>query len=62
MYYFMLVLMLISAGLSILSSDKYLKLRAQKELFKSNILFKVSIGSGTVCIILMFLFGCFFME
>lgn len=60
MYYFILIVIMISAGLTVIMADKYLELRKEKELYKSDVAWKISCISGVVAISLLFILStCF---
>lgn len=58
MYYFLLIAIMLGAGLSVFMTDKYFEFKKAKELFKANLSYKISIVSGAfaalMILILMF--------
>lgn len=51
MYYFIVILLMISSGLFVITTDKYLNFKKEKELFKAQIATKILIISFTVTIV-----------
>lgn len=58
MYYFLLIIIMVSAGLFVFFTDKYFEFERAKELFKANLSYKISLVSGAfaalMILILMF--------
>lgn len=58
MYYFLLIIIMVSAGLFVFFTDKYFEFKRAKELFKANLSYKISLVSGAfaalMILILMF--------
>lgn len=53
MYYFILITFMVLAGLFVFFMDKYFYFKSIKELFKANLSYKISIGSGTIAMFLI---------
>lgn len=53
MYYFILIVLMVSSGLSVFTADKYLEFKRIKELFKANICYKICLGSGAIAMLLI---------
>lgn len=54
MYYFIVVLLIISSGLFVLVTDKYLNFKKEKELFKARIAAKILIISFVVAMVCIY--------
>ncbi|MBR4397251.1 MAG: hypothetical protein IKS93_05295 [Methanobrevibacter sp.] len=54
MYYFIVILLIISSGLFVLTTDKYLNFKKEKELFKAKIATKILIISFTIAIVCIY--------
>ncbi len=53
MYYFLLIIVMVGAGLSVFFTDKYFEFKKAKELFKANLSYKISIVSGAFAALLI---------
>lgn len=60
MYYFILVSIMVSAGLFVFMTDKYLYFKGIKELFKANLCYKICLGSGAVAMLLILFFALYY--
>ena len=58
MYYFLLIAIMLCAGLFVFFTDKYLEFRKVKELHKSNVAYKLSLifGALSALMILILMF------
>lgn len=54
MYYFIVILLIISSGLFVLTTDKYLNFKKEKELFKAKIATKILIISFMIAIVCIY--------
>ena len=54
MYYFIVILLIISSGLFVLTTDKYLNFKKEKELFKAKIATKILIISFTIAMVCIY--------
>ena len=59
MYYFLLIAIMVSAGLFVFFTDKYFEFKKVKELYKSNVAYNLSllfgVTSALMILVLMFI-------
>ena len=53
MYYFLLIAIMLGAGLFVFFTDKYFEFKRAKELFKANLSYKISLVSGAFAALLI---------
>lgn len=60
MYYFILVSIMVLAGLFVFMTDKYFYFKSIKELFKANLAYKIGLSSGAVAMLLILFFALYY--